>query len=397
MDDDDYGADDALLAAMAASDPVPPRPKQPTPQKIQQPTPQRLDKPPPAGSNGPKIVQPTPQALPSKNPSGSTILVSPRQRGNPILTSIRSIPWEYSDIPADFVLGLTTCALFLSLKYHRLHPEYIYTRIRNLQGKYDLRILLTMVDIPNHEDALRELSKTSVVNNVTIILCWSAAEAGRYLELYKSYETASFTSIRGQQASSYADRLVEFVTVPRSLNKSDAVALVASFGSLKNAINAEQEQLSMISGWGGVKVKRWTAAIEEPFRAKKATKRGLDSQASGRGDASRLEQAQPLSRVPLRDMPARDSASSGVSPNKGGAPSAVAKDAPKQFHFMDEEEDDDDDMDAEDALLAAAIEDSKKTSQQRGSEAASGSAPAPDEDGLSGGVAAALARLRESG
>ncbi|KAG5969833.1 hypothetical protein E4U58_001048 [Claviceps cyperi] len=397
-DDDDYGADDALLAAMAASDPVPPRPKQPTPQKIQQPTAQRLDKPPPAGSNGPKIVQPTPQALPSKNPSGSTILVSPRQRGNPILASIRSMPWEYSDIPADFVLGLTTCALFLSLKYHRLHPEYIYTRIRNLRGKYDLRILLTMVDIPNHEDALRELSKTSVVNNVTVILCWSAAEAGRYLELYKSYENASFSSIRGQQASSYADRLVEFVTVPRSLNKSDAVALVASFGSLKNAINAEQEQLSMISGWGGVKVKRWTAAIEEPFRAKKAAKRGLDSQASGRGDASRLEQAVPLSRVPLRDMPARDSASSGVSPDKG-TPSAVAKDAPKQFHFMDEDDDndDDDDMDAEDALLAAAIEDPKKTSQRRGSEAVSGSAPAPDEDGLSGGVVAALARLRESG
>jgi DNA excision repair protein ERCC-1 len=58
-------------------------------------------------------VQPTPQALPQKHPGGSTILVSPRQRGNPVLTSVRSMPWEYSDIPADFVLGTTTCALFL--------------------------------------------------------------------------------------------------------------------------------------------------------------------------------------------------------------------------------------------------------------------------------------------
>ncbi|GAB0136107.1 hypothetical protein EsDP_00004423 [Epichloe bromicola] len=409
--DDDYGADDALLAAMAATDPaqaarrtgqqsVSHRLQQPTPQRIQQPTPQRLDKPPPASSkasSGSRIVQPTPQALPQKHPGASTILVSPRQRGNPVLTSVRSMPWEYSDIPADFVLGTTTCALFLSLKYHRLHPEYIYTRIRNLQGKYDLRILLTMVDIPNHEDSLRELSKTSLVNNVTIILCWSAAEAGRYLELYKSYENAGFAAIRGQQASSYADRLVEFVTVPRSLNKSDAVALVANFGSLKNAINAEQEQLGMISGWGGIKVKRWAAAIEEPFRAKKAAKRHLQASKYDVGsqqDAermSRLEQAVPISRVPLRDMPARKSAGSGASSVKN-TPSAA--DGSKQFHFLDGD-DEDEDADADSALLATAIEESNNTLPQSDN-GVSDLRPAPD-DRLSGGVAAALARLREDG
>ncbi|KAG5930195.1 hypothetical protein E4U53_002289 [Claviceps sorghi] len=395
MDDDDYGADDALLAAMAASDPAAQAARSTGTTAIRQPqpAPQRLDRPPPATSRaggGPGVVQPTPQALRPRHAGGSTILVSPRQRGNPVLTAIRSMPWEYSDIPADFVLGLTTCALFLSLKYHRLHPEYIYTRIRNLQGKYELRILLTMVDIANHEDSLRELSKTSLVNNVTIILCWSAAEAGRYLELFKSYENAGFAAIRGQQASSYADRLVEFVTVPRSLNKSDAVALVASFGSLRNAINAEQEQLGTIGGWGGTKVKRWSAAVQEPFRARKAAKRGLGRRASGGDEAgssqhqrqeqdaqrgvSRLEQAVPLSRVPLRDMPAGNSA---------GAPSAA---------------DDDDDLDAEDALLAAAMQEPQTALEQQRGREASGSAPAPDhDDGLSGGVAAALARLRENG
>ena len=116
--DDDFGADDALIAAMAAAEPTaqPTRKtmQQPTPQRIQQPKPQRLDKAPPTNSSGSKVVQPTPQALPQRQ-SGSTILVSPRQRGNPVLTSIKSVPWEYSDIPADYVLGLTTCALFLRL------------------------------------------------------------------------------------------------------------------------------------------------------------------------------------------------------------------------------------------------------------------------------------------
>jgi DNA excision repair protein ERCC-1 len=271
-----------------------------------------------------------------------------------------------------------------SLKYHRLHPEYIYTRIRNLQGKYNLRILLTMVDIPNHEASLKELSKTSLINNVTLILCWSAAEAARYIELYKSYENATFGAIRGQQPSSYGEKLVEFVTVPRSLNKSDAVAVVSNFGSLKNAINADPEQLGMLNGWGGIKVKRWVSAVEEPFRVKKAAKRG--AKASER--TTRLDQAVPLSHIPLRDMPTAAS-SSRPSPAIETPPATGSTgQASKQFQFMDDTDDEDD----EEAMLAAAIEASKKTAQ---TEEASRTSQTDNDDQLSGGIAAALARLRE--
>ncbi|KAL5084960.1 hypothetical protein Trisim1_011314 [Trichoderma cf. simile WF8] len=399
--DDDYGADDALLEAMAAVNSVPPARSS----SVKQPTPQVIDKPS-ASSSANTVVQPKPQVIQQKT-IGSGILVSPRQRGNPLLTSIRSIPWEYSDIPADYVLGLTTCALFLSLKYHRLHPEYIYTRIRNLQGKYNLRILLTLVDIPNHEDSLRELSKTSVVNNVTVILCWSAAEAARYLELYKSYENANFSAIRGQQSSNYADKLVEFVTVPRSLNKSDAVALVANFGSLKNAINAEPEQLSMISGWGGAKVKRWTSAVEEPFRARKAAKRGFQPSSSA-AVAGRDSRAVPA--IADTDRPSgSDAEKSGSGPptkvtshassSKFGSPGGSAPgrqpgstQPPAQFHFLDE----DDDSDEEEAFATMSRGEeqapSQPTNQPQGERQ-----PNKESSQLSEGVAAALAKLRQNG
>lgn len=131
--DDDFGADQDFLNALAASEtssagrangparpanrpppPPPPAGPQPITARIQQPTPQRLDKRPPpgavAGNNG--VKQPTPQALPQRS-AGSSILVSPRQKGNPVLACLKSMPWEYSDIPADYGLGLTTCALFL--------------------------------------------------------------------------------------------------------------------------------------------------------------------------------------------------------------------------------------------------------------------------------------------
>ncbi|RAR04586.1 mating-type switching protein swi10 [Stemphylium lycopersici] len=228
----------------------------------------------PATSNPPKVQQPKPQALPSRS-GPSSILVSPRQKGNPILNSVRAVAWEYSDIPADYVVGATTCALFLSLKYHRLHPEYIYNRIRDLKGQYSLRILLTMVDIENHEDPLRELSKTSLVNNVTVMLCWSAQEAGRYLELFKTFENAAPTSIRAQQAGTYSENMVDLITVPRSINKTDAVGLVSNFGSIRTAINATPEEIGLIAGWGDKKVQRWCNSVREPFRVKKAAKRGL--------------------------------------------------------------------------------------------------------------------------
>ncbi|OTA59705.1 mating-type switching protein swi10 [Hypoxylon sp. EC38] len=403
MDDDDFGADAEFLSALASSASAAEnkssqarsqptnRIQQPTPQRIQQPTPQRLDKPPSSSSTstGSKIVQPTPQALPQRS-SRSSILVSPRQKGNPVLASLRSVPWEYSDIPADYGLGLTTCALFLSLKYHRLHPEYIYTRIRNLQGKYNLRILLTMVDIPNHEDSLRELSKTSLVNNVTIILCWSAAEAARYLELYKSYEHANFNAIKGQQATSYAEKLIEFVTVPRGINKADAISLVSAFGSLKNAINADSEQVAVIGGWGEKKVKRWCDVVEEPFRVQNAAKRqAIDSK-----NDNVTDKAIPLSRVPLRDMPSlsasrsRDSATPQPQPQPRPTTTTKPKEVQQTRGITIDEYD-------EEAMLAAAIEESKKTMAQE--QTSSSTASARDEEKLSDGIAAALAKLRDKG
>jgi DNA excision repair protein ERCC-1 len=247
----------------------------------------------PANPSAPKapVQQPKPQALPSRS-GPSSILVSPRQKGNPILNNVKSVAWEYSDIPADYVVGATTCALFLSLKYHRLHPEYIYNRIRDLKGQYNLRVLLTMVDIENHEEPLKELSKTSLVNNVTVMLCWSAQEAGRYLELFKTFENAAPTSIRAQQSSGYSESMVEFITVPRSINKTDAVSLVANFGSIRTAVNAGPEEMGLIAGWGEKKVQRWCNAVREPFRVKKAARRGLsreDTRATMPRDISMAE------------------------------------------------------------------------------------------------------------
>ena len=362
------------------------------------------------------VRQPKPVALPARSGPAS-ILVSTRQKGNPILNSIRGVPWEYSDIPADYVLGATTCALFLSLKYHRLHPEYIYSRIRALAGRYSLRVLLTMVDIENHEEALKELSKTSLINNVTLILCWSAQEAGRYLELYKMYEHTAPTSIRAPQASNYSESMVDFITTPRSINKTDAVSLVSNFGSLRTAINAQPEEVALVAGWGEKKVKKWCSTVREPFRAKNASKQAAmmreDSEAfpsifsrqatraTGRNPpdprvAARLGVGAP---VPAdHDLPAP--APSGNPDTEQRPPARFAEDA-----FLGGPEDDEEDamreMEAAELESRSSAKPGKPATASTSESADTAGKPnkrkAPADEPLSEGIQAALARLRQGG
>lgn len=313
-----------------------------------------------------KVQQPKPQALPNRA-APSAILVSSRQKGNPILNHVKLVPWEYADIPADYVLGATTCALFLSLKYHRLHPEYIYARIRLLAGKYKLRIVLVMIDIPNHEETLKELSKTSIVNNVTLMLCWSAPEAAHYLELFKSSENAQPTAIRSQQAQSYRESVIEFITAPRSVNKSDAASLMSTFGSLQAAVNAQPEQISAVPGWGEKKVRQWCSAVREDFRVESTRRKVAPAKNLHATSNTRFE---------------RSSESAAISSN------------------VDNLEDvEDDDNDAEEVLLVSARQSCDLHTQQPSQEPLPTlpSMKDPIEDSMSEGITDALARLRNQG
>lgn len=234
-----------------------------------------------------------------------------------------------------------------------------------------------MVDIGNHEDSLKELSKTSMVNNVTVILCWGAAEAARYLELYKSYEHANANAIRGVESKGYADKMVDFVTVPRNINKTDAVALVSAFGSVRAAINAQPEEIAVVGGWGEKKVRRWCAVVDEPFRARKAARRGLarkETTQDGEDVEGVLDRAMPLGKVPVRDTIA--AAEKAKETNK--------ENPTQQFHLWDPDDDD------EEAFIAAAAEEEAREARKKMKEMTR-----RDEE-LSGGVAAALAKLREN-
>jgi len=251
-------------------------------------------------------------------------------------------------------------------------------------------VLLIMVDIENHEEPLKELSKTSLINNVTMILAWSAQEAGRYLELFKSCEHASPMSIQAHQSTSYADKLVDFVTVPRSINKTDAISLISSFGSLRTAVNARPEEVALIGGWGEKKVQRWCNAVREPFRVKRAARRGLGRDDSTPGMSRETTRAE-LSRDVTLDEPVQDEAIAARLGIASTVPSAMMKSlVPAQVEKPQfasgvpaEQEPDEDELEA--AGLAASTKPVTKVATPAKRKA----------DDLSDGISAALEKLRK--
>ena len=76
------------------------------------------------------------------------IRVSTRQKGNPVLKHIRKVPWEFDEgLVADYILGATCVALYLSVRYYTLQPDYIHDRLKLLGKGHRLRVLLVHVDV----------------------------------------------------------------------------------------------------------------------------------------------------------------------------------------------------------------------------------------------------------
>lgn len=213
------------------------------------------------------VVQPRPRPLiRGAQGSGTTVLVNNCQRGNPVLQHIRNIGWEYADIVPDYQVGLSSCVLFLSIRYHRLHPEYVHTRISKLQQMYTLRVLLVLCDVNDHQAAIRELTKVSMINSLTMVLAWSAEEAGKYIETYKSFEHKPPDAIKERIGEDYLAQVTNVLTQIRGINRTDVVTLLSTFGTLRGVVNAEVAQVAMCPGFGEVKAKRLCDAVRMPFR-----------------------------------------------------------------------------------------------------------------------------------
>lgn len=218
-----------------------------------------------SSNNSKNDTEPAEKSAAKSGSSSHNLLVNPKQKGNPILKSVRNVPWEFEDIVPDYQMGRTTCALFLSLRYHNLHPEYIHERLKQLGKMYDLRVLLAQVDIKDPHHLLKNLTRICILADMTLILAWSPEEAGKILETYKVYENKPADHIMTKSESSPYLQLVQILTSIKPINKTDAMTLLARFKTLKGVILATEQQLSECPGFGATKARKLYSVLHERF------------------------------------------------------------------------------------------------------------------------------------
>ncbi|KAK8964005.1 DNA excision repair protein ERCC-1 [Platanthera guangdongensis] len=209
---------------------------------------------------------PSKPSVSSSSQNRNAILVSNRQKGNPLLKHIRNVKWAFADIVCDYLVGQSSCALYISLRYHLLHPDYLYYRIKELQKNFKLHIILCHIDVEDAVKPLLEITRTSIFHDCTLLCGWSFEECGRYLETLKAYENKPADSIREQTNTDYLSRLTHALTTVRHVNKTDVVTLGSTFGSLSGIMGASMEDLARCPGIGERKVKRLHDTFHEPFR-----------------------------------------------------------------------------------------------------------------------------------
>lgn len=200
------------------------------------------------------------------------LLVDTRAAGNPVLRHVRHVRKEVTrGLHADFVCGPTTCALYLSLQYHALHPNYIYDRVRELARSFRLRVLIAVSDVPSPAPALRELASLALLANITLLVARDDREAARYIETLRAHDgradAADILRAKQDEETDMAGRVAAALAAVRAVSKADAAALVYNIGSFRAIAQAEPQRLRAVPGLGDVKVARLHAALHMPFKA----------------------------------------------------------------------------------------------------------------------------------
>eukprot|EP00940_MAST-03C_sp_MAST-3C-sp2_P000276 g276.t1 len=252
----------------------------------------------PAGGGGATRTKRVKPSVRTTASSVNAIVVKTNQRKNPVLRYITNVPITFKErmIP-DYELGEGACGLYISLRYHRLHPEYLFKRLKELKNKYRVRVIFCSVDMEDNEDPLlavrqtdycvthslahfrrftkpnrshvfahpAQITKLSVFHECTLILAWSHREMARYIETFKAYENSTASKLHGKKSDTYIDKLAACLHQIRSVNKTDVVNLASMFGSLSEIMRAGVDELLLCPGIGPTKARRIYEVFHAPF------------------------------------------------------------------------------------------------------------------------------------
>mmetsp|Transcript_45402 Transcript_45402/g.80609 ORF Transcript_45402/g.80609 Transcript_45402/m.80609 type:complete len:241 (+) Transcript_45402:70-792(+) len=196
------------------------------------------------------------------------IMAAIRQQGNPILSFIQATLVEYAEgLVPDYLAGPEVAVIFISLRFQRLHSDYLQRRVDAISPHhYRVRVLLCRVDIDHPDEQLEQVTLLAFHGQLSLLLAWSDAEAAQYLETLHRYQSKSAEVLMGKVAE--ADpraRLTEVLTTVKGVNRPAVASLITRFGSFAGIAAASEEELQRCPGIGDKKVRQLHHALQEPF------------------------------------------------------------------------------------------------------------------------------------
>jgi len=102
---------------------------------------------------------------------------------------------------------------------------------------FTLRVLLLICDISEHQDSIKEITKTCIINNITVMVAWTLEEAGFYLSTFKSFEHKPPDLIKERVDKEFSAMYRTSLTSVSKVNKTDVETLKMNFGVRRSTLS----------------------------------------------------------------------------------------------------------------------------------------------------------------
>jgi DNA excision repair protein ERCC-1 len=200
-----------------------------------------------------------------------SVLTSHRQRGNPVLRHITNVSLEFSaEVKADFVVSPAVWVLYVSLRFHVLHPGYLDSRIGDCRRHTRQLVVVCLVDMDDSVKHMHDLSLLALAHDCTLVVGTTVQEAARLIESLVVFESKPATAIQERAETEHLPQVADLLTSIRSVNKTDALTLMSTFGCLADVMMASPEALATCIGFGEKKVRRVFDHFHTPLRTASA-------------------------------------------------------------------------------------------------------------------------------
>nr|PUA90791.1 DNA repair protein rad10 subfamily protein [Toxoplasma gondii TgCATBr9] len=210
--------------------------------------------------------------------AGSLLVISLRQKGNPLLKFITAVPHTFAYIAPDFLVGPSACVLFLSLRYHQLFPSYLSKRIEDLaDGRYTHKFLLLHVDLEVPDAALAQVTLLAFHHCFSLLLGTCLQECAGVLQLLKAYEKKPADTLLAKLDAKHCNRVLGTQVLKNRKylgsreGEQDAVgrnfAKTCSTCDLGKSVNRKSTVDSLTSP-KNISPHQWTTFVFSDFRRK---------------------------------------------------------------------------------------------------------------------------------